>query len=382
MHKRIKEEGMENVKKYLQIDDMDKKIEFYQSLEDKEGFKEKLQSESPREYRKLVGKLTALERELSLFDESKINKIDIDKLIPNPYQPRVDFDDEKIKELAESIKENGQISPILVSRTKDNKFIIVAGERRYRAFKLLSQEDEKFKEIEAKVINQMSDDELQIVSLVENIHRENLSVYEEAKTYQKLNEKMTIMEIANKTKNSKTRIGRLIKIAKIDDDVLEYAKEKGIDSITMLELISKIDNKDKQIEACDMYADGYSIKEIEKRIIEGVEEKAEEENSNVEDSNYSISNEEEDSEEEEETEENNDIEEDIGEETNTNSNYETDTDENGAEEDSDSHNNDDFTNDEDVKVKVGKNYIKISNLQKDEVESIIKFLQETMGFYF
>ena len=382
MHKRIKEEGMENVKKYLQIDDMDKKIEFYQSLEDKEGFKEKLQSESPREYRKLLGKLTALEREISLFDESKINKIDIDKLIPNPYQPRVDFDDEKIKELAESIKENGQISPILVSRTKDNKFIIVAGERRYRAFKLLSQEDEKFKEIEAKVINQMSDDELQIVSLVENIHRENLSVYEEAKTYQKLNEKMTIMEIANKTKNSKTRIGRLIKIAKIDDDVLEYAKEKGIDSITMLELISKIDNKDKQIEACDMYADGYSIKEIEKRIIEGVEEKAEEENSNVEDSNYSISNEEEDSEEEEETEENNDIEEDIGEETNTNSNYETDTDENGAEEDSDSHNNDDFTNDEDVKVKVGKNYIKISNLQKDEVESIVKFLQETMGFYF
>jgi len=373
---------MENVKKYLQIDDMDKKIEFYQSLEDKEGFKEKLQSESPREYRKLLGKLTALEREISLFDESKINKIDIDKLIPNPYQPRVDFDDEKIKELAESIKENGQISPILVSRTKDNKFIIVAGERRYRAFKLLSQEDEKFKEIEAKVINQMSDDELQIVSLVENIHRENLSVYEEAKTYQKLNEKMTIMEIANKTKNSKTRIGRLIKIAKIDDDVLEYAKEKGIDSITMLELISKIDNKDKQIEACDMYADGYSIKEIEKRIIEGVEEKAEEENSNVEDSNYSISNEEEDSEEEEETEENNDIEEDIGEETNTNSNYETDTDENGAEEDSDSHNNDDFTNDEDVKVKVGKNYIKISNLQKDEVESIVKFLQETMGFYF
>ena len=106
--------------------------------------------------------------------ESKV--VSIDEIRPNPYQPRIDFDDEALMELSQSIRENGLIHPITVRQEKDG-YEIVAGERRYRAMKIAGM-------IEIPVIV-IDADEVQMaeMALVENIQRENLSAIEEANAY-------------------------------------------------------------------------------------------------------------------------------------------------------------------------------------------------------
>ena len=106
--------------------------------------------------------------------ESKI--VMLEEIQPNPYQPRLEFNDEALMDLAQSIRENGLIQPITV-RECENGYQIVAGERRYRAMKLNGM-------LEVPVLV-MDADELQMaeMALVENIQRENLSAIEEAKSY-------------------------------------------------------------------------------------------------------------------------------------------------------------------------------------------------------
>ena len=104
--------------------------------------------------------------------ESKI--VSIDEISPNPYQPRIDFDDEGLMELSQSIRENGLIHPITVRR-EEHGYEIVAGERRYRAMKIAGMVDIPVIVIDADEV-QMAE-----MALVENIQRENLSAIEEAK---------------------------------------------------------------------------------------------------------------------------------------------------------------------------------------------------------
>ena len=106
--------------------------------------------------------------------ESKV--VSIDEIRPNPYQPRVEFDDEALMELSQSIRENGLIHPITVRKENDG-YEIVAGERRYRAMKIAGMLDIPVIVIDADEV-QMAE-----MALVENIQRENLSAIEEAKAY-------------------------------------------------------------------------------------------------------------------------------------------------------------------------------------------------------
>ena len=120
--------------------------------------------------------------------ESKI--VSIEEIQPNPYQPRLEFNDEALMELAQSIRENGLIQPITVRECEDG-YQIVAGERRYRAMKLNGM-------IDVPVVI-MDANELQMaeMALVENIQRENLSAIEEAKAY------IDIMKYANLNQSQK-----------------------------------------------------------------------------------------------------------------------------------------------------------------------------------
>ena len=106
--------------------------------------------------------------------ETKI--IPIERIVPNPYQPRLEFNEESLFDLAQSIRENGLIQPISVREAKGH-YEIVAGERRFRAMQLLGMT-----EVSAYV---MDADEMQMaeLALVENVQRENLSAIEEAKAY-------------------------------------------------------------------------------------------------------------------------------------------------------------------------------------------------------
>ena len=108
---------------------------------------------------------------------SSVESIQIERIVPNRYQPRQVFDSSKITELAESIDEHGLLQPIVVRPIEENMYEIIAGERRFRALQSLhkSQAD--------VIIRHMNDEETAVVALIENIQRENLSAVEEAEAY-------------------------------------------------------------------------------------------------------------------------------------------------------------------------------------------------------
>ena len=140
--------------------------------------------------------------------------IDMELIAPNPYQPRIEFQDEALMDLAQSIRENGLIQPVTLRAMPDGTYQIVAGERRFRAMKLLGQ-----LEIPAVV---MDADELQMaeMALVENIQRENLSAIEEAN--------LTQSQLALKMGKSQPSIANKLRLLNLCDEVQQAVSEKKI----------------------------------------------------------------------------------------------------------------------------------------------------------
>ena len=145
-------------------------------------------------------------------------------IAPNPYQPRIEFQDEALMDLAQSIRENGLIQPVTLRAMPDGTYQIVAGERRFRAMKLLGQ-----LEIPAVV---MDADELQMaeMALVENIQRENLSAIEEAKAYVDLMAyaNLTQSQLALKMGKSQPSIANKLRLLNLCDEVQQAVSEKKI----------------------------------------------------------------------------------------------------------------------------------------------------------
>lgn len=150
----------------------------------------------------------------SLEDFSQSNIL-ISKIKPNPNQPRKSFEDKSLKQLAQSIEEKGLITPITVKQD-DNKYVIVAGERRYRAHKLL-----KKKRILAYVIDAESNKDIMYMALIENIQREDLNPIEEAKGYRYLqdNLKSSITEIAKTVGKSRPAVSNTLRLLKLPSQI-------------------------------------------------------------------------------------------------------------------------------------------------------------------
>ena len=149
--------------------------------------------------------------------------IEIDRIEPNPFQPRRNFSDESLRELSQSIERHGLIQPIIVIRKGDN-FTLIAGERRLRATKLLGED--KIKAIVANI----GDKNLRELALIENIQRENLSPIELANAYQELiNEyKITQEALASIVKKSRTQITNTLRLLGLDEHTKELIDEGKI----------------------------------------------------------------------------------------------------------------------------------------------------------
>jgi ParB family chromosome partitioning protein len=156
--------------------------------------------------------LTPTKSSLEDFSQSSIL---ISKIKPNPNQPRKSFEDKSLKQLAQSIEEKGLITPITVKQD-DNKYVIVAGERRYRAHKLL-----KKKRILAYVIDAESNKDIMYMALIENIQREDLNPIEEAKCYRYLqdNLKSSITEIAKTVGKSRPAVSNTLRLLKLPSQI-------------------------------------------------------------------------------------------------------------------------------------------------------------------
>ena len=147
------------------------------------------------------------------MEEFKIVQIkDIQK---NPYQPRKEFSEEKIQELAQSIKENGLIQPIIVRKSPVLGYEILAGERRYRASIAAGLSEVPV------IVKQLSDQDMMLHSIIENLQRENLNPIEEAKAYQSLIDKgFTHTEISEKMGKSRPYITNLVRLLGLPKHIL------------------------------------------------------------------------------------------------------------------------------------------------------------------
>lgn len=155
--------------------------------------------------------------------EKVYKQIDIEKIKANENQPRTIFDDEKIAELATSIKENGLIQPLIVRKYNRN-YQIIAGERRYRACKLAG-----LKTVPC-IIKDIDDKQMDTYAIIENIQREDLTPIEEANAYKTLIDTygMSQTELANKVGKKQSTIANKLRLLKLSDEVKDALKSKQI----------------------------------------------------------------------------------------------------------------------------------------------------------
>lgn len=165
--------------------------------------------------------------------------ISITDIQKNPYQPRKEFDGEKLDELAQSIKENGVIQPIIVRQSPVIGYEILAGERRYRASLLAGLHS-----IPA-VVKQLSDQEMMVQAIIENLQRENLNPIEEARAYESLVEKgFTHAEIADKMGKSRPYISNSIRLLSLPDAILSEVENGKLSQAHARSLVGL--NKEQQ----------------------------------------------------------------------------------------------------------------------------------------
>lgn len=193
--------------------------------------------------------------------DSPDKMVNISKVEPNPDQPRKSFAEDELEELADSIKKIGIFQPILV-QDKGDHYMIVAGERRWRAALKAG-----LKEVPV-IIKNYTEEEIVIISLLENIQRVDLNPIEEAQTYKKLIDtyKYKQDEVAEKVSKSRTAVTNSMRLLKLADEVQELLIENLISSGHARALLA-VEGKDLQYELAQRIIDErLSVREIEKII--------------------------------------------------------------------------------------------------------------------
>lgn len=205
--------------------------------------------------------LDALIPSLSVNDDDKVTEVSLQQLRPNPYQPRKNFDEQSIQELAESIKQHGVIQPIIV-RSVVKGYEIIAGERRYRASQLLG-----LTTIPA-VIRSFSDQQVMEIALIENLQRENLNAIELALAYQGLMDQFSLTqeELSVKVGKSRSHIANFLRLLQLPEEVKEYVS-RGTLSMGHARAIVGVKDTTKVKQLAKSTIDqGWSVRQLEEAI--------------------------------------------------------------------------------------------------------------------
>ncbi|HAF07769.1 MAG: putative Transcriptional regulator [candidate division TA06 bacterium 32_111] len=207
-----------------------------------------------------------LESIIAGTEQREVRNIPISNIKPNPFQPRKVFKDEELKELADSIKENGVLQPITVRRVGEY-FEIVTGERRYRACKMLG-----LKDIPA-IIKNISNDKMVEWALIENVQRENLNVVEEAEAYRELAEKfnLTHEDISKKVGKSRAHITNILRVLELEDFIKDLLKNNRISFGHAKVLLSIKEPLRRKHFAERIYKEDLSVRDLEKLLSSRVE---------------------------------------------------------------------------------------------------------------
>lgn len=195
-------------------------------------------------------------------DKSQLRDIKIDDIIPDPDQPRRDFKLEELNALAESIKEHGVLQPIVVTK-EDNKYKIVAGERRWRASKIAGLETIP------SVVRTLDEQNRIEISLIENVQRTDLNAIEIATAYAKLKNQFNLSddEVAKRVGKSKSAIVNTTRLLSLPDSAKHAMVEHGLSEGQMRPLITA---KPEVIEKVlpKIIAEGWSARKVEQYMVE------------------------------------------------------------------------------------------------------------------
>ncbi len=187
--------------------------------------------------------------------------LSINLVEPNRDQPRKNFNEDALQELADSIKQHGIVQPLVVIK-KDDYYQIIAGERRWRAAKLAN-----LKEVPV-VIKDYSSQEIMEIALIENIQREDLNPVEEALAYQNLIKEYNLKqdEVAERVSKSRTTITNSLRLLKLDQRVLDMLVDERISSGHARTLLSITDTEEQYALATKIFDERLSVRETEKLV--------------------------------------------------------------------------------------------------------------------
>ena len=217
-----------------------------------------------------VGKNTTVKEKTEEKEATDGVMLNINKVEPNRDQPRRNFDEDALLELAESIKQFGILQPLLVQK-KDDYYQIVAGERRWRAAKMAG-----IKEVPV-IIKQLSDQEIIEISLIENIQRENLNPIEEALAYKRLLNEFNLKqdEVAERVSKSRTAVTNSMRLLKLNEKVQQMVIDEMLTTGHARALLG-IDDQEKQfLVAQKIFDEKLSVRDTEKLVKKLQKEKKE-----------------------------------------------------------------------------------------------------------
>ncbi len=185
--------------------------------------------------------------------------VDVNSISANPFQPRLDFNNEEIKNLADSIKNQGLLQPVIL-RKKGSSYEIISGERRFRALKHLGKN-----KIPSIIKAKISDNEMLEMALVENIQREDLNVIEVAISYEKLlyDCELSHKEMSLRVGKSRSVITNTLRLLKLPKKIQEMVRKKQISSGHARTLLSIKNSQEQLLLAQKIVAQGLSVRDVE-----------------------------------------------------------------------------------------------------------------------
>jgi len=217
-----------------------------------------------------LGALIPSDPENSNYD-GELKEIKVSQIIPNPSQPRMLIDTDKLQELMESIKEHGVVQPVVVRPVKGEKYELIAGERRWRACKGLE------KKFIPALVKSYNDFEASAIALIENIQRENLNALEEAQAYDKLMDEygLTQEDISKKLGKSRPFIANMVRLLNLPEEIKDMVIDGSLTAGHARCLIV-IKDRDKQMAAALKIVRGnLNVRQTEQMVKKMIEEKNE-----------------------------------------------------------------------------------------------------------
>ena len=194
--------------------------------------------------------------------DKMVQEISVEDIRPNPYQPRHQFDEDALNDLAKSIQEQGIFQPITLRKSAVKGYEIIAGERRFRASKIAG-----LTTVPA-IVREFSDEQMIEASIIENLQRENLTALEEAMAYQQLIDVLAITqdEAAKRLGKSRTYITNHLRLLGLSDDIKALVQSGALSAGQARTILGLKSKKDQSSLAKKVVAEGITVRQLEKMV--------------------------------------------------------------------------------------------------------------------